>query len=516
MNIFLYGPSGSGKSTTCKILAQNLGLECFDLDQAIEASSGTTIDSLFAARGEAGFREIESQVLRQFLSQESRAVVALGGGALLNPQNWAAVERSGQVICLNATPDTLLARLQQDELRRPLLNENPRQRLQEMLARRQEHYASFGTPLDTTGLSPQEIAREAQIRLGAFRISGMGEPYNVYIHSGCLDSLGESLQERNLKGPLVLVSDENVGPLYAEQAMTSLKEAGFAVSEIRIPAGEQYKTIETVASLWGGFVRAGVERSSSIVALGGGVTGDLAGFAAATFLRGVDWVNVPTTLLAMVDSSIGGKTGADLPQGKNLIGAFHSPCQVLADPQLLHTLPNREMRSGLAEALKAGVIADSHLYRLCAAGWPEQAEEADLLVSRALAVKVRFIEQDPYEHNLRQALNLGHTVGHGVELASGYRLSHGESVAIGMVSETRLAEKIGIALPGLADEVSAALARLGLPVRTPAEISRDAVIEAMHLDKKRSRGQIHFALPEKIGKVHVGVVVDQWENLIEL
>lgn len=516
MNIFLYGPSGSGKSTTCKILAQNLGLDCFDLDQEIESSTSTTVDSLFAVRGEAGFREIESQVLQQFLSKEPHAVVALGGGALLNPRNRTAVEKSSRVICLSAEPDTLLARLQQDELHRPLLEGNPQQRLHDLLQRRQEHYASFGTPLDTTGLSPQEIAWEAQIRLGAFRISGMGKPYDARIRSGCLDSLGESLQERNLKGPLVLVSDENVGSLYAEQAMTSLKEAGFTVSEIRIPAGEQYKTIETVASLWEEFLHAGVERGSTIIALGGGVTGDLAGFAAATFLRGVAWVNVPTTLLAMVDSSIGGKTGADLPQGKNLIGAFHSPRLVLADPQLLHTLPNREIRSGLAEALKAGIIADPLLYRLCAAGWPEQMEDVDLLVSRALAVKARVIEEDPYEKNIRQSLNLGHTVGHGVELASGYRLSHGESVGIGMVVEARLAEHIGIAQSGLANEISATLTRLGLPTRTPLEISRKAVIVAILLDKKRRRGQIHFALPEKIGKVHVGVVVDQWENLIEL
>ena len=516
MNVFLYGPSGSGKSTTCKILAQNLGLDCFDLDQAIEASSGTAIESLFTVRGEAGFREIETQVLRQFLSQEPRAVVALGGGALLDPQNRVEVERSGQVICLTADIETLLARLQQDELSRPLLDENPRQRLQEMLARRQKHYASFGAPLDTTGLSPQEIAWEAQIRLGAFRISGMGKPYDIHIRSGSLGSLGRSLQERDLKGPLVLVSDEHVGPLHAEAAITSLNEAGFTVSEIRIPAGEQYKTIQTIASLWEGFVHAGLERGSTIIALGGGVVGDLTGFAAAAFLRGVDWVNIPTSLLAVVDSSIGGKTGADLPEGKNLIGAFHSPRLVLTDPHMLHTLPARELRSGLAETLKAGVIADPLLYRLCAAGWPEQPGEIDLLVSRALAVKARVIEEDPYEKNLRQSLNLGHTVGHGVELASGYRLSHGESVAIGMVSETRLAEKIGIALPGLADEISADLSRLGLPVKTPAQISREAVIEAMRLDKKRSRGQIHFALPEKIGKVRVGVIVDQWEKLLEL
>lgn len=516
MNIFLYGPSGSGKSTISKLLAQNLGLDWFDLDQEIESSTGTTIASLFAARGEDGFRSIESQVLQQFLSKEPHAVVALGGGALLNPQNRSAVEKSGRVICLNAAPDTLLARLQQDELRRPLLEENPQQRLHELLLRRQEHYASFGTPLDTTGLSLQETAWEAQLRLGAFRINGMGQPYDVFIRSAALGSLGKYLQERNLKGPLVLVSDEHVSPLYAEQTMASLKKAGFEVSEICIPAGEQHKTIETVASLWGGFIHAGLERSSTVVALGGGVTGDLTGFAAATFLRGVTWVNVPTTLLAMVDSSIGGKTGADLPQGKNLIGAFHSPGLVLADPQLLHTLPIRELRSGMAEALKAGIIADPQLYRLCAAGWPEPTEEIDLLISRALAVKARFIEVDPYEKNLRQALNLGHTVGHGVERASGYRLSHGESVGIGMVIEARLAERIGIAQPGLVNEISATLTRLGLPTRTPPEISRGAVIEAMLLDKKRSRGQIHFALPEKIGKVRVGVVVDQWENLIEL
>ena len=516
MNIYLYGPSGSGKSTTGALLAQNLGRAWVDLDKEIETRTGATIEILFATRGEPGFREIEGDVLRQILSETPAAVIALGGGALLDPENRREVEKNGRVICLIADMDTLLARLQADSNHRPLLEENPRQRLNDLLARRQEHYASFGTPLDTAGFTPPEIAWEAQIRLGAFRITGMGQAYDVHIQAGSLDRLGGALQERQLNGPVALVSDETVGPLYAARAVASLTRAGYQVDEVCIPAGEQHKTIETVARLWDGFIRAGVERSSTIVALGGGVTGDLAGFAAATYLRGVPWVNVPTTLLAMVDSSLGGKTGADLPQGKNLIGAFHAPRLVLSDPQVLNTLPPRELCCGLAETLKHGIIADPQLYRLCTAGWPEQMEAIALLVSRAAAVKVRVIELDPYERGLRQALNLGHTVGHGVELASGYRLSHGESVGIGMVAETRLAEQTGIALPGLANEISSALAGLGLPVKMPAEISRQSVIEAMCVDKKRSRGQIHFALPEQIGKVRVGVVIDHWENLIEL
>jgi 3-dehydroquinate synthase len=253
-----------------------------------------------------------------------------------------------------------------------------------------------------------------------------------------------------------------------------------------------------------------VERTSTIVALGGGVTGDLAGFAAATILRGVRWVNVPTTILAMVDSSLGGKTGADLPQGKNLVGAFHPPALVLADPETLASLPEAELVSGMAEVVKHGLIADPGLFELAS-----RPPYADLgrIVRRGMAVKVRVIEVDPYERGVRAALNLGHTVGHAVEKVSDYKLRHGEAIAIGMVAEARLAEHLGIAESGLAETIAEALSRMALPTAIPVSMDRGAIAQAMQMDKKKAAGVVRFALPVTVGEVVTGVEVTDFDWL---
>ncbi|MRR31939.1 3-dehydroquinate synthase, partial [bacterium] len=208
-------------------------------------------------------------------------------------------------------------------------------------------------------------------------------------------------------------------------------------------------------------------------------------------------------------------TGADLPQGKNLIGAFHAPLLVLSDPEVLATLPQAELRSGLAETIKHGVIADPQLYNLCATGWPQHINDITELISRAIAVKVEIITTDPYEKGLRQALNFGHTIGHGIEKASKYQLSHGECVAIGMITETRLAESSAITESGLADKLAADFTKIGLPVSIPTGLDRQEIIDATLLDKKRSAKQIHFALPERIGKVRTGLVIEDWQNCIK-
>jgi 3-dehydroquinate synthase len=516
MNIYLYGPCGSGKSTIGRMLAQKLERKFIDLDSEIESGSGSSIEALFADRKEEGFRRVEQETFFQVLKDNPSAVIALGGGTLLDAGNRRAAEESGVILCLTADTQCLLDRLQHDSRVRPLLKQNPQQYLSGLLNQRAEHYASFATALDTTGLTTAEIVWQVQIRLGKFHITSMAPGYDVDILPGSLESLGDALQAHALGGPIALVSDENVHALYADKVTASLEQSGYPVRSICIPAGEKNKNLDTISYLWAEFIRAEIDRSSTVVALGGGVSGDLTGFAAATFLRGVPWVNVPTTLLAMVDASTGGKTGFDLPQGKNLVGAFYAPRLVLTDPLVLNTLPAREIRGGLAEAMKHGVIADPALFALCAAGWPETGADVTALVSRSIAVKVAVIEQDPFEHGLRQSLNLGHTVGHGVELASGFNLSHGECVAIGMVAEARLAEKLGIAETGLSEKISAALLNVGLPVAAPKEISRESILAAMRLDKKRRQGEIHFALPEKIGSVRVGVSVPGWEKLLEL
>lgn len=506
--ISLYGPSGVGKSTIGRALAQALNLPFMDLDQAIESRLGMTIPQIFAEHGEATFRAWEHEILRQALD-EGPCVLALGGGALLEPASRTLVEQAGPVVCLSAALETLVARLRADREQRPLLGGDTMVRLERLLHLRAEHYASFPLQLDTDDLPPARAAYEVQVLVGAFHVRGMGASYDVRVGSGLLDQLGPFLEICELNAPIGLVSDAHVAPLYAGRASASVAEQGLEVHPLVIAAGETHKTITTVTRLWDGLLQAGLERGSTVVALGGGVVGDLAGFAAATYLRGVPWVVVPTSLLAMVDASLGGKTGVNLPQGKNLAGAFHPPRLVLADPATLETLPEAELRSGLAEVVKHGIIADPALFEMCSRGWKVVRAHLDEIVRRSIAVKVAVIQEDPYEQGRRAALNLGHTIGHALEAGSDYRLRHGEAVAIGLVAEARLAESLGLAEKGLAAAVSETLEGLGLPTIRPPDLDRAAILQGIRVDKKRAAGRIRCALPVRIGEVRVGVSVEE-------
>jgi 3-dehydroquinate synthase len=521
MTIFLYGPPGSGKSTAGRLLAKSLGLPFYDLDQEIETRNRKSIPEIFDSQGESGFRAAE-RIEIQRLAGLGESVVALGGGALLDGKTRAIAEDAGPVLCLSASFQTLIERLAVDKIqpgvlyRRPLLAGDPTRRLDDLLARRADHYSSFNLRLDTTGLSPTETAWQAQIRLGRFLVRGIGAGYKVLVRPGSLDDLGEKLRELGLNGPLAVVSDENVAALYAGRVSRSLAASGYSSQLVVLPAGEQHKTVATLGRLWEAFLSAGLERGSTVVALGGGVVSDLAGFAAATFLRGLRWVIVPTSLLGMVDASLGGKTGADLPQGKNLVGAFHAPALVLVDPRVLDTLPQVEMRCGLAEAIKHAVIADPALFETCLRTWPalfctdgNARVDYDELVRRSMAVKIRVIQQDPLEKGLRAVLNFGHTIGHAVEAASGLQVRHGEAVSIGIVAETRLAEQIGLAEKGLADKIGNLLNSVGLPIEIPRALERQALISAIGVDKKRQDGKVRFSLPVRIGEVKYGVEIEE-------
>ncbi len=518
--IFLYGPPGSGKTTTGWRLAQSLDLSFLDLDTEIESTSGTTIAEIFARQGEPAFRDRERRVLEEAI-QKGKGVVALGGGALLDLDNRNLVEGAGQVICLNAPFAILLGRVMQTAGRRPLLGsiqadaDTVREKLNALLERRAGHYASFPLQLDTNGITPQNAAWGVQILLGWFRVGGMGRVYEVIIREGALRQTGKAFEAAGLGGPVALVSDENVAPLYVLQVSEALQERGYAVKPVSMPPGEEHKTPTTLEHLWGALVEAGLERGSSLAALGGGVVGDLAGFAAATYLRGVAWAALPTSLLAMCDASIGGKTGADLPQGKNLIGAFHPPRLVLADPETLASLPRPELRSGMAEVIKAGIIGDPALFALCEGGWQAVESRWPEVVSRAAAVKIQAIEEDPFEKGRRAVLNLGHTLGHAIEWASGYEVKHGEAVAIGIVAVAHLAWLLGLAEPGLEERIANTLSSFDLPVRIPSVLSPDKLLAGMHVDKKRAGGKARFVLPRRVGEVQHGFIVEE-EQLCEL
>lgn len=512
MHIFLYGPSGSGKSTVGKVLAHSLNLPFVDLDAEIENAIAKSISQYMTERGETAFRDAESDALQRVVGSEEK-VIALGGGALLRDRNRVFAESTGQVVFLETGLSTLVERLVQGENRRPLLEGELESKLSAILEKRNEHCASFHLRVDAKHI-PEQVSWDIKRLLGRYYLGSMEADYDVVVQEGGIDKLGELLKTRKLSGPMLVMSDVNVAPHYLDRVLNSLNTAGYIASKMIIPAGEDHKKLQTIELLWRGCLEADLDRKSTIVALGGGVVGDMAGFVAATFMRGCNWVCVPTTLLAMVDASMGGKTGFDLPEGKNLVGAFYPPRLVLADPDVLSTLPERELRAGLAEVVKHGVVADPELFNLCAQGWEEIISCLSEVVRRGMAVKVKVIEEDPYEQGIRAALNLGHTIGHAVELVSGFSLLHGEAVGIGMVAEARLAERLAVASPGISDALEKALTALKLPIEIPKELDRKKLISAMKLDKKKKSGIVRFALPVKIGEVKVGVEMGNLEDAL--
>ena len=440
--IFLTGAPASGKTTLGRRLAERLGVPFVDLDAEIAAAAGCPIPEIFASRGEAAFRDIESETLASLVrGRDAASVVALGGGALLRESNRALCESAGTVFCLE-TPDAA-------ELARRIGSEAGSRPLGDKARERAAHYASF------------------EKRVAASFEAG---PSLVVV--------GKGIALPILAGRRAVV-DGNVAKIYGDRLANPL-----AV----VPSGEANKTVSTVCSLWRAFASAGLGRADTVVAVGGGVTGDLTGFAAATWMRGVDWINVPTTLLSMVDASTGGKTGCDLPEGKNLAGAFHPPKLVLVDVDFLSTLSPALLADGRAEMIKHEIIGG---VRAESGGVPTAAE-----VAANLMVKVGIVREDPYEKlGRRILLNCGHTVAHAIEKATDYAVSHGSAVAIGCVEEARLAVRLGLAPREWPDALAARFIAAGLPVALPGGLDFDALVPLMRGDKKRAGSSVTFALP---------------------
>ena len=333
----------------------------------------------------------------------------------------------------------------------------------------------------------------------------------IEIGPGALDSLGTRVEALHPDHRVAIIADQQVATLYGDRAMASFVRATQGAQApilLTFAPGEKQKNRATWGALTDQLVAAGLGRDTVLVALGGGVTGDLAGFVAATFLRGVPLVQVPTSLLAMIDSSVGGKTGLDTAAGKNLVGAFHHPSLVLTDPRLLTTLPPLELRTGLAEAIKHGVIADPSYFAWIATGLRQilHGDEPDdptalHLVRRSVEIKVQIVRKDEREAGLRKILNFGHTVGHAIEQVMAYGIAHGEAVAIGMVAEAILAERLRLAERGLSDAIATVCDAAGLQVRLPEGVSPAEVVTATRTDKKARGGQVEFALPRALGEM---------------
>lgn len=330
----------------------------------------------------------------------------------------------------------------------------------------------------------------------------------IEIAPGALATLGARVLGALPAHRVVIIADQHVASLYGDRALAAFAPAEFPPQLLTFAAGEKHKTRATWGTLTDQMIAAGCGRDTVVVALGGGVTGDLAGFVAATYLRGVPYVQVPSTLLAMIDASIGGKTGVDTSAGKNLVGAFHHPSLVVIDPRLLATLPPKELRTGLAEAIKHGVIADAAYFGWIATGLRQilHGDEPDddtalRLVQRSVEIKVQVVRQDERESGIRKVLNFGHTIGHAIEHVTGFGVAHGEAVAIGMVAEAIIAERLRLAERGLADAIATVCDAAGLPVRLPEHVSPAEIVTATRTDKKARGGHVEYALPRALGEM---------------
>ncbi len=504
-NIILTGFMATGKTTVGRTLAAQLGYEFVDTDEIIESRIGMTIAEFFKVRGEAAFRKMETD-LAQELANRSGLVIATGGRFMLDPNNARALVKTGRVFCLVATPEEILQRAESDGHVRPLLQvPNPLEHILELLDQRKKGYGSF-PQFVTSEKSPDTVAKDLvgvisggpDVRLP---IAASTERYEFVVGGGLLPFISYLAE---IDGPIAIITDDNVGPLYTQSC-------GYVDVVVSIPPGRKHKTLATAQSVCEQLVDADFDRSGTIIALGGTVISELAGFIAATYMRGVDCVQCPTSLLAMVDTSIGGKTGVDLPQGKNLIGAFKHPKTVIADVATLQSLPPRAFASGMAEVIKHSLIADSDLLRKIESGdWiqapgeiRQQASELQSLVAQAIQVKINIVQEDPYDKGKRAVLNFGHTFANAIERLSRHTVSHGEAVAMGMVAAANLSVQLGHCPEALGERIESVLVSSGLPVQIPGKLAPEQLLSAMSSDKKKKAGKLRYVLIKDIGDVFV-------------
>ena len=521
---------GAGKTTIGRILAKKLGKRFIDTDHEIEARTGATIPWIFEIEGEASFRRREAEVIRDLTAQDG-IVLATGGGAVLDADSRAYLKARGRVVYLRASVSSILARTAHDKNRPLLQTADPRKKLEELTTIREPLYREVADlVIDTGRPNVQSMVQTILAQLGALDNSranparspdteasmtdqlsltptllhvDLGErSYPITIGTGLLADA--ALLDRHIAGRKVaIVTNTTVAPLYLEQVAAPLRAAGREVLPIILPDGEEYKNWASLMQVFDALLANKCDRKTTLVALGGGVIGDMTGYAAASYMRGVPFVQIPTTLLSQVDSSVGGKTGINHPLGKNMIGAFYQPRAVLADTATLDTLPARELSAGLAEVIKHGAIIDAPFF-----DWIEHnigkltARDPAALayaIARSCEIKADVVRQDEREGGLRAILNFGHTFGHAIEAGLGYgEWLHGEAVGCGMVMAADLSQRMGYIDAATAARVKALVAAAGLPVAAP-DLGTARWLELMEVDKKNEGGAIKFILLKPLG-----------------
>ncbi|MHB1137198.1 MAG: 3-dehydroquinate synthase [Coriobacteriia bacterium] len=527
-HIFLTGFMGAGKSTVGRLVAEHLRRPFIDLDSFIEEREGAAVPDLFRMRGEDGFRLAEHDALAS-LGARPDSVIATGGGVILRADNRVVLSQLGTVIYLAVTPEEVMARLG-DATDRPLLAGAGLPAARAILDARLSLYTSTADHVvDTVGRSAEAVAADVIAVAsgtaggggGRIRVTSGDGGYDIIVSRDVLDSLGAHVRDTIGTRHALLVSDATVFGLLGEAAVASLEAAGLRVSVCTVSAGESSKSWSQAGRLLEEFASHSADRGSCVVALGGGVVGDLAGFCAATYMRGIPVVQVPTTLLGQVDSSIGGKTGVDLEAGKNLAGAFWPPRLVLTDIDVLASLPAAEWTNGLVEAAKAALLeSEDALERFEARVDGLLARDAGTVlaaVTEAVGFKAGIVSADLREADVRECLNLGHTLGHALEVTAGYdTLPHGLAVAEGVRFAAVLAERELGASPGLTARTGALLDAVGASHEAFCArvsdvvhaLTPEALLRAMKSDKKARSGVVRFVLVERPGTWHAAPIGD--------
>ncbi len=525
-NVFLVGLMGAGKTTIGRILARKLGLKFIDSDHEIEARTGASIPWIFEIEGEQSFRRREADVIRELTAQQG-IVLATGGGAILNPDSRAYLQARGTVIYLRASVNSILARTAHDKNRPLLQTADPRKKLEELMALRDPLYQEVAhVVIDTGRPNVQSMVQTILTHLDSLACQAapdcvtqaepsMSEQTTILLNV----DLGErsypiaigpqllhdgALLARHVGGRKVaIVTNTTVAPLYLARLEEGLRAAGKDVLSIVLPDGEEHKNWTSLMQIFDTLLANKADRKTTLIALGGGVIGDLTGYAAASYMRGIDFIQVPTTLLAQVDSSVGGKTGINHPMGKNMIGAFYQPRTVIADTSTLETLPARELSAGLAEVIKHGAIIDAAFFDWIEANIVKlMARDKGALayaIARSCEIKADVVRQDEREGGLRAILNFGHTFGHAIEAGLGYgHWLHGEAVGCGMVMAADLSHRMGLVDAATVERVRALVAAAGLPVKAP-DLGTARWLELMEVDKKNEGGAIKFILLKPLG-----------------
>ena len=526
MDVVLIGLPGSGKSVIGKRLAQRRGATFVDIDERIESATGRAIPEIFSDEGEPAFRAHERSAIAELgppdAGSEVRRVIATGGGAVVDPRNRWALYRGRATVWLDGRPEVLAQRLRRSPNVRPLVGDrNPIGTIRELAARRERFYAA--AHVHQTGVAEvhgvvdsvnASLPAPDAVRDGGTSLLRASTPIGrIILGEGVLvEALAAELTA--LRAPrAILVSEPGAWNAVGEPAAAGLRRRGWTVATLMLPQGEAAKRLSVIETAAGELAELRAERSEPLVAIGGGALGDAVGFLAATWLRGVRFIQVPTTLVAQIDSAIGGKTGVDLAAGKNLVGAFHQPVAIIIDVAALRTLPERQIRAALAEAVKMAALGDERLFELLethgtaiARGDSAAFESGAVaeLVERAGWAKVEVVMADERERGTtggRIALNLGHSLGHAVEAAAGFGgLLHGEAVAYGLRAATRIGVEVGVTPRERADRIERLLDGLSL-AREPLPYSLEAVLGHLATDKKHAGGRLRWVLPTSDGIV---------------